>query len=192
MSVQATLWQTNRVLCVNDLSLNTSDLSTNRKRKGKGVSETIRSGKARWWSDAEVYRSRAIFCRTNRKPRVCFLRILGRFWSQTLESKCCIKHVAFVWPPRSTLCNVVQQCWMMRMMYYARKWHRHPSMPVSLSRIIHHSHSFTRLEIYHHIYFIMLDDVAIVWSGLKMLYANSALSLHLYSTPWSSLDSIHV
>ena len=28
-----------------------------------------------------------------------------------------------------------------------------PSMPVSLSRIIHHSHSFTRLEIYHHIYF---------------------------------------
>lgn len=30
-----------------------------------------------------------------------------------------------------------------------------PSMPVSLSRIIHHTHSFTRLEIiYHHIYFI--------------------------------------
>ena len=28
-----------------------------------------------------------------------------------------------------------------------------PSMPVSLSRIIHHSHSFTMLEIYHHIYF---------------------------------------
>ena len=27
-------------------------------------------------------------------------------------------------------------------------------MPVSLFRIIHHSHSFTRLEIYHHIYFI--------------------------------------
>ena len=27
-------------------------------------------------------------------------------------------------------------------------------MPVSLSRIIHHSHSFTRLEIYHHIYFM--------------------------------------
>ena len=26
-------------------------------------------------------------------------------------------------------------------------------MPVSLSGIIHHSHSFTRLEIYHHIYF---------------------------------------
>ena len=25
---------------------------------------------------------------------------------------------------------------------------------MSLSRIIHHSHSFTRLEIYHHIYFI--------------------------------------
>ena len=24
---------------------------------------------------------------------------------------------------------------------------------MSLSRIIHHSHSFTRLEIYHHIYF---------------------------------------
>ena len=28
------------------------------------------------------------------------------------------------------------------------------SMPVSLSGIIHHSHSFTRLEIHHHIYFI--------------------------------------
>ena len=27
-------------------------------------------------------------------------------------------------------------------------------MPVSLSGIIHHSHSFTRLKIYHHIYFI--------------------------------------
>ena len=27
------------------------------------------------------------------------------------------------------------------------------SMPVSLSGIIHHSHSFTRLETYHHIYF---------------------------------------
>ena len=27
---------------------------------------------------------------------------------------------------------------------------------MSLSRIIHHSHSFTRLEIYHHIYFIVL------------------------------------
>ena len=29
-----------------------------------------------------------------------------------------------------------------------------PSMPVSLSGIIHHSHSFTRLKIYHHIYLI--------------------------------------
>ena len=28
-----------------------------------------------------------------------------------------------------------------------------PSMPLSLSGIIHHSHSFTRLEIYNHIYF---------------------------------------
>ena len=28
------------------------------------------------------------------------------------------------------------------------------SMPVSLSGVIHHSHSFTGLEIYHHIYFI--------------------------------------
>ena len=37
----------------------------------------------------------------------------------------------------------------MRMMYYS-------SMPVSLSGIIHHSHSFTRLEIYHHIY-VMYD-----------------------------------
>ena len=29
------------------------------------------------------------------------------------------------------------------------------SMPVSLSGIINHSHSFTRLEIYHHIYLIL-------------------------------------
>ena len=29
-----------------------------------------------------------------------------------------------------------------------------PSMPLSLSGITHHSHLFTRLKIYHHIYFI--------------------------------------
>ena len=39
----------------------TSDLPSNRKRKGEGVSETVIPWKARWWSDAEVDRSRAIF-----------------------------------------------------------------------------------------------------------------------------------
>ena len=43
-----------------------------------------------------------------------------------------------------------------------------PSMPVSLSGIIHHSHSFTRLKIYHHIYFIKL---------VSFLHKNFALSL---------------
>ena len=33
---------------------------------------------------------------------------------------------------------------------------------MSLSRIINHSHSFTRLEIYHHIYFI---NFIVVFSG---------------------------
>ena len=36
-----------------------------------------------------------------------------------------------------------------------------PIMPVSLSRIIHHSHSFTRLEIYRHIYFIYKNCVKV-------------------------------
>ena len=31
------------------------------RKKGKGLSETVRPGKARRWSDAEVDRSRAIF-----------------------------------------------------------------------------------------------------------------------------------
>ena len=30
---------------------------------------------------------------------------------------------------------------------------------MSLSRIIHHSHSFTRLEIYHHIYFMNHNEI---------------------------------
>ena len=32
--------------------------------------------------------------------------------NEPLEPKCCIQHVAFVWPPRPTLCNIVQQCWI--------------------------------------------------------------------------------
>ena len=43
---------------LNDESLNTSELSSNRKRKGKGVSETVRPRKARNWSNAKVDRSR--------------------------------------------------------------------------------------------------------------------------------------
>ena len=41
--------------------LNTSDLSSNRNREGKGVSETVKPGTARKWSHAEVDRSCAIF-----------------------------------------------------------------------------------------------------------------------------------
>ena len=46
-----------------DESLNTSDPSSNRKKKGEGVIETARPGavKARKWSDTEVVRPRAIF-----------------------------------------------------------------------------------------------------------------------------------
>ena len=62
---------------LNDESLNTSDLSSSRRRKGKGVSETVISGKARRWSDAKIDMA-----------RVCFLRLLGRFWSQVLYSFC--------------------------------------------------------------------------------------------------------
>ena len=39
---------------LNDESLNTVDLFSNRKRKGMGVSEYVRPGKARRWSDVEV------------------------------------------------------------------------------------------------------------------------------------------
>ena len=62
MNVQVTVWQTTeqRFESLDGESLKTSDLSSNRKRKGKGVSETVRPGKARRWSDAEVDRSRAI------------------------------------------------------------------------------------------------------------------------------------
>ena len=34
---------------------------------------------------------------------------------------------------------------------------------MSLSRIIHHSHSFTRLEIYNHIYFMIIYLLEIYW-----------------------------
>ena len=43
---------------LNDKSLNTSDLSSNRRRKGKGVSEE-REG--RRWSEAEVDMARVCF-----------------------------------------------------------------------------------------------------------------------------------
>ena len=68
--------------------------SQTRKRKGKGVSVTVRPGKGRRKPDAEVNRSCAIFW-TNQYARVCFLRIMGRYWCQTLEPKCCIKQIAF-------------------------------------------------------------------------------------------------
>ena len=46
-----------------------------------------------------------------------------------------------------------------------------PSMPASLSRIIHHSNSFTRLEIYHHIYF---NDL-ILWNNKKITVEKNSL-----------------
>ena len=63
MSVQHTLWRMNMQSfeSLNDESLNTSDLSSDSKRNGNGVSETVRAMKARRWPDAEVDRSRAIF-----------------------------------------------------------------------------------------------------------------------------------
>ena len=63
MSGQATVLMANEQSfeSLNDENFNTSDLCSNRKRKGKGISETLRPGKARRWSDAEVDRSRAIF-----------------------------------------------------------------------------------------------------------------------------------
>ena len=50
-----------------------------------------------------------------------------------------------------------------------------PSMPVSLSGIIHHSHSFTRLEIYHHIYF----NIHVVQNGYEE-NVNNLVLFHLY------------
>ena len=38
-------------------------------------------------------------------------------------------------------------------------------MPASLSRIIHHSHSFTRREVYHHIHFINKSYLALLYCG---------------------------
>ena len=50
---------------------------------------------------------------------------------------------------------------LVRMLYHF------PSMPVSLSGIIHHSHSFTRPEIYHHIHFIVMN---LFLTGLFLLH----------------------
>ena len=73
--------------------LNRSNLSSNRKRKGKGVTK-----KRKRWSI-----SFAPFLEQTSMGRVCFLTILGKFLSRTLTFKCCIKYVAFVWRPRSIL-----------------------------------------------------------------------------------------
>ena len=48
-----------------------------------------------------------------------------------------------------------------------------PSMPVSLSGIINHSHSFTRLEIYHHIYFIVILCLKMFYFPAKKLRKNT-------------------
>ena len=46
---------------LNDEILDTSDLSSNRKRKDKEIIEPVKTGKERKWSNAEVDRSSAIF-----------------------------------------------------------------------------------------------------------------------------------
>ena len=70
----------NKVLNLSTTKVETHcDLSSNRKRKRKRAKETVRPGKAR---------KAPVFGQTN-MGRVCFPRILGRCWSQTLESKCC-------------------------------------------------------------------------------------------------------
>ena len=35
------------------------------------------------------------------------------FGSRPLSPKCWIQHVAFIWPPRATLFNSIQQCWIL-------------------------------------------------------------------------------
>ena len=69
-----------------------------------------------------------------------------------------------------------------------------PSMPVSLSGIIHHSHSFTRLKIYHHIYLIGillllngkgLGSCMLVFSQ-QMFYNSFGLLLGNFTTHSSS------
>ena len=80
VSIRATVWRTSKVL-----NLSKTELSSNRKGNGRTVSKTEIPGKAsRCESDREVDRSRAIYCQTN-MAQVCFQRILGRFWSQTLR-----------------------------------------------------------------------------------------------------------
>ena len=43
---------------------------------------------------------------------------------------------------------------------------------MSLSGIINHSHSFTRLEIYHHIYFVNLKFLHILVVSFQFTYSN--------------------
>ena len=90
----------------NDERLNTSDLAVQRKRERSKEKVKLYEKMVRRKSTGLV----PFFQQTN-IARVCLLRLLGRFGFQTLQSKCCIKHVAFVGPPRSTLWNIVQQCW---------------------------------------------------------------------------------
>ena len=53
-------------------------------------------------------------------------------------------------------------------------------MPVSLSGIIHHSHSFTRLKIYHHAYFkdvsiVSISNLHMVLTGYCIILMSQAL-----------------
>ena len=97
---------------VNNENLNTSNLSSNGKGKGKGVSEIVRPGKTKRWSNVKINWSCTIFFSKPIWHGFVLLWILGKFWSQILGSKYYIQHVVFIWPPLSILCNMVQQCWM--------------------------------------------------------------------------------
>ena len=70
-----------------DEILNSNDLTSNRKRKGKSVKGNCKTRK----SEKLVRRGGRIglapfFGQTN-MARVCFIRFLGRLFSQTIESK---------------------------------------------------------------------------------------------------------
>ena len=108
----------------------TSDLSANRKRKSKATVENGRSRKSRRWCDAEVDRLIElleerpslwdVFCKeyhVREKRERAYEESENELEIDLNDIKTKIvglrsQHVAFVWPPRRTLCNIIQQCWI--------------------------------------------------------------------------------
>ena len=105
-------WKSNKVWIYQSLSeLKYKRFFSKGKRTGKGV----RQGKARRWSVTEVDRSRTIFFfflgggrGQTGITQSCFLRTLcGSFWSENLEYKCNIKHVASLYNNNNTNTNTI-------------------------------------------------------------------------------------